>query len=108
MNDAQCKKLCLSLMNADTQEEVIGILKKVGYWDDAKCWRYYDDEWSKNLEVGQIVLACEPGRSSRVMVGIVVVKSRNEKRGVSVLWRGRIRRHGNGLAIASLDDIIKK
>jgi hypothetical protein len=43
MNDAQVKALALSLMKANSEEEVIGILKTSGYWDDPKLWRFYGD-----------------------------------------------------------------
>ena len=32
------KNLCLSLLNADTEIEVIDLLKEAGYWDDAEAW----------------------------------------------------------------------
>jgi hypothetical protein len=35
LNNEQMNDLCLSLMRADTEEEVISLLKDVGYWDDA-------------------------------------------------------------------------
>jgi hypothetical protein len=38
------RKLCLELINTDSEDEVIGILKKWGYWDNPACWRYYGDD----------------------------------------------------------------
>lgn len=35
------KELCLSLARADSEEEVIKILKDVGYWDNPNVWRCY-------------------------------------------------------------------
>lgn len=43
MNDAQTKQLCLDLMRADTEEDVIRLLKDAGYWDMQAYWRYYGD-----------------------------------------------------------------
>jgi hypothetical protein len=43
MNNEQTKQLCLSLMNADTEDAVISILKEVGYWHDSSVWRFYGD-----------------------------------------------------------------
>jgi hypothetical protein len=43
MNDAQAKALCLALMEADSEEEVIGLLKKAGFWDNKAHWRFYGD-----------------------------------------------------------------
>jgi hypothetical protein len=43
MNDAQAKELCLALMRADSEEEVIQLLKNAGYWNRPEYWRYYGD-----------------------------------------------------------------
>jgi len=43
MSDREIKQLCLSLMRADTEEEVIALLSDAGYWGDPTCWRYYGD-----------------------------------------------------------------
>lgn len=43
MDNEQIKQLCLSLMEADTEEEVITILRGAGYWDDRPVWRFYGD-----------------------------------------------------------------
>ncbi len=43
MNNEQAKDLCLSLMNADAEEEVISLLKEAGYWDDGAVWRFFGD-----------------------------------------------------------------
>lgn len=37
------KTLCLGLAKAETEEEVIDILKKNGYWDEKSAWRFYGD-----------------------------------------------------------------
>ncbi len=44
MNNGQPESLCLSLMQADSEQEVIKILKDAGYWDDPKVWRDYGDD----------------------------------------------------------------
>jgi len=36
-------RLCLSLMNADSEAEVIDILTKANLWDEPDAWRYYGD-----------------------------------------------------------------
>lgn len=43
MNNEQVKDLCLSVMKADTENEVIELLSRVGFWDDSAAWRYYGD-----------------------------------------------------------------
>lgn len=37
------KELCLNLAFADSESEVINLLKKVGYWSDTNAWQYYGD-----------------------------------------------------------------
>jgi hypothetical protein len=44
-------QLCLSLMKADTEDEVIRLLKDAGYWD-AAAWRYYGDRVSNYNTIG--------------------------------------------------------
>lgn len=42
-------KLCLDLLQCDTEEAVISILTDAGYWDDRDSWRYFGDlenNWS--------------------------------------------------------------
>jgi hypothetical protein len=47
---SQAKELCLSLMQANSETEVISILQMAGYWDDPTVWRHYGDNelnWSQ-------------------------------------------------------------
>ena len=41
MNDN--KKLCATLLHADSESEIITLLKKHGYWDKPSFWRHYGD-----------------------------------------------------------------
>lgn len=43
MNETESKELCLSLMRADAEDEVVAILSQAGYWDMQAYWRYYGD-----------------------------------------------------------------
>jgi len=43
MTNDQARQLCLSLMKADTEDVVIGLLRDAGYWDERAVWRYYGD-----------------------------------------------------------------
>lgn len=52
MNNEQLKNLCLSLMHADTEDEVITLLKEAGYWDDPRAWRYYGDRETNFNAIG--------------------------------------------------------
>lgn len=43
------EELCLALMNADSESEVISLLERCGYWDDPSAWRFIGDNdanWS--------------------------------------------------------------
>jgi hypothetical protein len=40
-NDVDPKTLCNKLLKADTEEDVINILKEADYWDNPEVWRYY-------------------------------------------------------------------
>lgn len=43
MNNEEIKNLCMSLMKADSENEVIDILKKNSYWENQSAWRFYGD-----------------------------------------------------------------
>ncbi len=43
MTEHNAKELCLSLMKADSEEDVISLLTQAGYWDDPTVWRFYGD-----------------------------------------------------------------
>jgi hypothetical protein len=40
----EAKTLCLELISADAEEEIVEILKKRGLWDNPDLWRYYGDD----------------------------------------------------------------
>lgn len=44
MTSDNIKGLALSLIKADTEEAVIGVLRKSGYWDDDSAWREYGND----------------------------------------------------------------
>lgn len=46
------KDLCLALIEADTEEEVIRLLKKAGYWESSEAWRWLGDEEFNYSSVG--------------------------------------------------------
>jgi len=46
------RNLCISLTKADTEEEVIKVLKHAGYWDDPNAWRYYGDNENNFSTIG--------------------------------------------------------
>lgn len=52
MTNSELQKFCIELLHAETEAEVIGILKMAGYWDDASAWRYYGDQPENWATVG--------------------------------------------------------
>jgi len=52
MMGVNAKKLCDGLLRADSEAEVIELLKTAGYWDDPSCWRYYGDKEENWATVG--------------------------------------------------------
>ncbi|MFZ0946243.1 MAG: hypothetical protein WB930_02535 [Syntrophobacteraceae bacterium] len=52
MNEANIKRLCEELIGADTEDQVIAILTKAGYWDNPEVWRYYDDNENNYSTIG--------------------------------------------------------
>jgi hypothetical protein len=41
--DIPMHDLCLRLLHAEAEEEVVSILDESGYWDDLGAWRDYGD-----------------------------------------------------------------
>lgn len=52
MTNENLKQICLSLLLADTEEDVIKILRNEGYWDNSDFWRYYGDKEDNFSTVG--------------------------------------------------------
>ncbi len=52
MENLRTRELCLSLMRADTEAEVVGLLKDAGYWDNPAVWRYYGDNENNFSTIG--------------------------------------------------------
>src|ERR1700754_2867127 len=43
MTNGQIRDLCTALLHAETEEEVIELLTKEGFWDKPELWRHYGD-----------------------------------------------------------------
>jgi len=43
MTNEETKALCLALMKADTEAELINLFKDANFWEDQSLWRYYGD-----------------------------------------------------------------
>ena len=46
------QQLCLNLLHADTEEEVIAILKAAGYWEAPDVWRLFGDRENNFSTIG--------------------------------------------------------
>jgi hypothetical protein len=44
--------LCMELMRADTEVEVVAALSDAGYWSDETVWRYFDDNENNFSDIG--------------------------------------------------------
>jgi hypothetical protein len=52
MSKDKVQDLCIALLHADTEAEIVAILKKEGYWDDPTVWRFYGDQPENWATVG--------------------------------------------------------
>lgn len=43
MTEHNAKQLCIALMQADSEEQVIHLLDEAGYWNKSNVWRFYGD-----------------------------------------------------------------
>lgn len=48
----QNRELCLALMKADTEDDVVAVLTEAGYWDDPESWRYLGDNENNFSSIG--------------------------------------------------------
>lgn len=46
------KELCLKLVKADYEKDVMNILKSAGYWDDPEVWQYYGNNENNFATIG--------------------------------------------------------
>jgi len=46
------KELCLALVKAEEETEVLNLLKEEGYWDDPTAWRKYGDKENNFATIG--------------------------------------------------------
>src|SRR5881296_3350412 len=52
MNNEQKRELCLALMHADSEADVISILQEANLWDDKRVWRLYGDRENNFSTIG--------------------------------------------------------
>jgi len=52
MTEHETKELCLALLNANSENEVVNLLRNAGYWDNNNCWRFLGDDENNFSIVG--------------------------------------------------------
>jgi len=52
LNLKDANNLCMSLLKADSEDEVVTILTAAGYWQDPKSWRFFDDNENNYSSIG--------------------------------------------------------
>jgi hypothetical protein len=52
LTSAQAAELCTKLMRADTEKEVVAILKGIGLWDNPDAWRFFSDTENNYSSIG--------------------------------------------------------
>jgi hypothetical protein len=52
LTSEQAAELCAKLMRADTEDDVVAILKDVGLWDDPDAWRFFSDTENNYASIG--------------------------------------------------------
>jgi len=67
MTNEEIKKVCLSLLHADSEEEVIHILKRREFWENPTLWRYYGDK-----EDNYSIIGAQQSRPEAALVEKVV------------------------------------
>ena len=70
MKTDPAQELCTQLMHADSEAEVIGLLKNAGYWDTPECWRFYGDKPKNGGTVGNQQSRAEQALIEKVMNSI--------------------------------------
>ncbi len=52
MTNDETKELCLNLLRADTEQDLISILQEAGYWENSSAWRLYGDREGNYATIG--------------------------------------------------------
>lgn len=52
MEDTEAKRLCLSLIRAESEEGVINLLQQAGVWDQPALWHFYGDNENNYSTIG--------------------------------------------------------
>lgn len=75
------KTLCIELAKAETEEEVINLLKNEGFWDNPNAWRYYGDNENNFATVGNQQSAPDSALVEKIINSVDAVLIRECLRG---------------------------
>lgn len=67
MSNDQKRKLCLELMHADSEEEVVAVLDAASFWGDTRGWRLYGDRENNYSTIGN-----QQNKPDAALVGKIV------------------------------------
>lgn len=70
MQNKEIKELCMNLLMADSEEEVILLLKSRDYWDDPKVWRLIGDREGNFATIGNQASKPEGALTEKVVNAI--------------------------------------
>ncbi len=63
-------ELCMALMRADTESEVVALLQESGYWDDRNAWRYLGDTENNYSSIGNQQSSPVPALIEKLINGV--------------------------------------
>ena len=64
------RTLCLNLMRADTEAEVVSLLQEAGFWDDEAAWRYLGETENNYSSIGNQQSKPVPALIEKLINGI--------------------------------------
>jgi len=70
LSNDQVKQLALDLMKADTEADIIDILKAVGLWDDLSAWRLFGDNENNYSTIGNQQATPEAALVEKLINGV--------------------------------------
>ena len=59
MDDQYCRNLCLNLIRAESEKQVIEHLSNAGYWKRNEVWRYFGDNENNFSTIGNQMSSAE-------------------------------------------------
>lgn len=74
------KQLCLTLVRAETEEEVINILDEAGYWKDSRAWQFYGGNENNYSDIGNQQSTAEAALVEKIINSVDAVLMRECQR----------------------------